>query len=275
MYANDASNYRQVPIGVVIPKTIEDVVQTIRACHGYRAPVLCRGGGTSLSGEMLNVAVVIDFSKYLTDITDIDAQQRLATVQTGVINEQLNKATGEHRLVFGPDPSSHSRCTLGGNIGNNSCGVHSIQAHLYGPGPRTSGNTHALEIITYDGARFWVGNNEESKLDAIIAQGGRKGAIYAALKELRDKCADDIRSGYPDVDELPRRVSDYNLDELLPEKGFSGGRPTAAGSSVRTWATADAGRYRRRLSRCAPAPGSGWRSSPLPAAHWPAAPLGR
>ncbi|MDD7813395.1 FAD-linked oxidase C-terminal domain-containing protein [Mycobacterium sp. CSUR Q5927] len=221
MYANDASNYRQVPIGVVVPKTIEDVVQTVRACHGYRAPVLCRGGGTSLSGETVNVAVVIDFSKYLTEIVDIDAGRRLCTVQTGVINEQLNKTTGEYGLVFGPDPSSHSRCTLGGNIGNNSCGVHSIQAHLYGPGPRTSDNTHALEVITYDGARFWVGNNEEGKIDAIIAQGGRKGEIYAALRDLRDKYAEDIRHGYPDVDELPRRVSGYNLDELLPEKGFN------------------------------------------------------
>jgi FAD/FMN-containing dehydrogenase/Fe-S oxidoreductase len=219
MYANDASNYRQVPIGVVIPKTIDDVVQTVRACHTYHAPVLCRGGGTSLSGETVNVAVVIDFSKYLTGIIDIDAGQRLTTVELGVINEELNKATGQYGLVFGPDPSSHSRCTLGGNIGNNSCGVHSIQAHLYGPGPRTSDNTHALEIVTYDGARFWVGNNEEDKLDAIIAQGGRKGEIYAALRDLRDEYADDIRAGFPNVDEMPRRVSGYNLDELLPEKG--------------------------------------------------------
>lgn len=97
--------------------------------------MLCRGGGTSLSGETVNVAVVIDFSKYLTDIIDIDAQRRLATVQTGVINEQLNKATGEHGLVFGPDPSSHSRCTLGGNIGNNSCGVHSVNRGSMGRGP--------------------------------------------------------------------------------------------------------------------------------------------
>ncbi|BBY08190.1 FAD-binding and (Fe-S)-binding domain-containing protein [Mycobacterium noviomagense] len=221
MYANDASNFRQVPIGVVVPKTLDDIVETVRACHAYHAPVLCRGGGTSLSGETVNVAVVIDFSKYLTEIVDIDADRRLATVQTGVINEQLNRATGEYGLVFGPDPSSHSRCTLGGNIGNNSCGVHSIQSHLYGPGPRTSDNTHALEVITYDGARFWVGNNEEERLDAIIAEGGRKGEIYAALRDLRDEYADDIRGGFPSVDELPRRVSGYNLDELLPEKGFN------------------------------------------------------
>ncbi|TSD94683.1 FAD-binding protein [Skermania sp. ID1734] len=221
MYANDASNFRQVPIGVVVPKTLDDVVETMKACHRYRAPVLCRGGGTSLSGETVNVAVVIDFSKYLTKIIDIDPAARLATVETGVINEQLNKVTGKDNLVFGPDPSSHSRCTIGGNIGNNSCGVHSIQSHLYGPGPRTSDNTHALEVVTYDGHRFWVGTDEESKLDAIIGAGGRKGEIYAALRDLRDKYADDIRAGYPSVDHLPRRVSGYNLDELLPEKGFN------------------------------------------------------
>jgi FAD/FMN-containing dehydrogenase/Fe-S oxidoreductase len=221
MYANDASNFRQVPIGVVVPKTLDDVVATVRACRAYGAPVLCRGGGTSLSGETVNVAVVIDFSKYLTGILDIDSGRRLATVQTGVINEQLNKVTGRQGLVFGPDPSSHSRCTLGGNLGNNSCGTHSIHSHLYGPGPRTSDNTYALDVLTYDGARFSVGVDEEDELDGIIAAGGRKAEIYAALKDLRDEYADDIRAGYPSVDALPRRVSGYNLDELLPENGFN------------------------------------------------------
>jgi FAD/FMN-containing dehydrogenase len=154
-------------------------------------------------------------------------------VQTGVINEELNRATGEYGLVFGPDPSTHSRCTLGGNIGNNSCGVHSIQAHFYGPGPRTSDNTHALEIVTYDGARFQVGNNEEDDIDAIIAQGGRKGEIYGALRDLRDEYADDIRAGFPDVEKMPRRVSGYNFDELLPEKGFGDVAPQRGGGRVR------------------------------------------
>ncbi len=221
MYANDASNFRQVPIGVVVPRTLDDVVETMRACSRYRAPVLSRGGGTSLSGETVNNAVVIDFSKYLTEIGEIDADRKLVTAQTGVINEQLNRVTGNHGLVFGPDPSSHSRCTIGGNVGNNSCGIHSVQAKHYGPGPRTSDNTHALEIVTYDGQRFWVGVDEEGQLDEIIAAGGRKGEIYAALRDLRDRYADDIRAGYPAVDVLPRRVSGYNLDELLPEKGFN------------------------------------------------------
>ena len=221
MYASDASNFRQVPIGVVVPRTLDDVVATVDACHRYRAPVLSRGGGTSLSGETVNVAVVIDFSKYLTEIGDIEVTQKLVTAQPGVINEQLNRATGKHGLVFGPDPSSHSRCTIGGNVGNNSCGIQSVQAAFYGPGPRTSDNTEALEVLTYDGARFWVGVNEEQHLDEIIAGGGRKGEIYAKLRDLRDRYAEDIRAGYPSVEELPRRVSGYNLDELLPEKGFN------------------------------------------------------
>jgi FAD/FMN-containing dehydrogenase/Fe-S oxidoreductase len=221
MYANDSSNFRQVPIGVVVPRTLDDVVEAMRACHKYGAPVLARGGGTSLSGETVNVAVVIDVSKYLTEIGELDTARRVVTCEPGVINENLNKHTGEHGLIFGPDPSTHSRCCIGGNIGNNSCGIHSIQSAHYGPGPRTSDNVHALEVVTYDGARFWVGVDEEKDLDRIIAAGGRKGEIYAALRDLRDRYADDIRAGYPSVEELPRRVSGYNLDELLPEKGFN------------------------------------------------------
>ncbi|HET7405922.1 MAG TPA: FAD-linked oxidase C-terminal domain-containing protein [Mycobacteriales bacterium] len=221
MYANDASNFRQVPIGVVIPKTVDDIVTAHRICHRFGAPITNRGGGTSLSGETVNWAVIIDNSKYLTEIGGLDVPGRKVTVQPGVINEQLNKHTGEQNLVFGPDPSSHSRCTIGGNVGNNSCGIHSVQSHLYGPGPRTSDNVHAMEVVTYDGERFWVGVDEEDRLDEIIAAGGRKGEIYAQLRDLRDRYADAIRAGYPSVDEMPRRVSGYNLDELLPEKGFN------------------------------------------------------
>ncbi|HEY9243725.1 MAG TPA: FAD-linked oxidase C-terminal domain-containing protein [Streptosporangiaceae bacterium] len=221
MYANDASNFRQVPIGVVIPRTLDDVVAAHRVCHQFGAPILNRGGGTSLSGETVNYAVVIDHSKYLTGIGDIDAERQLVTCQPGVINEELNRHTGQYGMIFGPDPSTHSRCVIGGNIGNNSCGIHSVQSQLYGPGPRTSDNTHALEVVTYDGARFWVGNDEESRLGEIIAAGGRKGEIYAALRDLRDKYADQIRAGFRPVTEVPRRVSGYNLDELLPERGFN------------------------------------------------------
>ncbi len=221
MYANDASNFRQVPVGVVIPRTLDDVVATHRICHEFGAPITNRGGGTSLSGETVNFAVIIDNSKYLTEVGKIDRKNRRVRTQTGTINENLNEVTGKQGLVFGPDPSSHSRCTIGGNLGNNSCGIHSVQSQLYGPGPRTSDNTHALEVVTYDGERFWVGVNEEEKLDEIIAAGGRKGEIYAQLRDLRDKYADAIRAGIRPVSELPRRVSGYNLDELLPERGFN------------------------------------------------------
>lgn len=221
LYASDASNFRQVPIGVVVPRTVDDVVATAVACHRYKAPLLCRGGGTSLSGETVNVAVVIDVSKYLDGIGEVDPDEATVTAEPGVINDHLNAASREHGLAFGPDPSTHARCTIGGNVGNNSCGMHSVQAHLYGPGPRTSDNVAALEVVTYDGARFWVGVNEENELDDIIAAGGRKGEIYAQLRDLRDRYADDIRAGYKPVEQLPRRVSGYNLDELLPERGFN------------------------------------------------------
>jgi FAD/FMN-containing dehydrogenase/Fe-S oxidoreductase len=221
LYATDASNFRAPPIGVVIPKTIDDIVAAHGACREYGAPILNRGGGTSLSGETVNFAVVIDHSKYLREILEINAEERWAHCQTGVINEQLNQATGKQGLIFPPDPSTHQYCTIGGNLGNNSCGVHSVQAQFYGPGPRTSDNTHSLEILTYDGVRMWVGETSDEEFDAIIEEGGRRAEIYAALRDLRERYADLIRARFPSVDTLPRRVSGYNLDELLPEKGFN------------------------------------------------------
>jgi FAD/FMN-containing dehydrogenase/Fe-S oxidoreductase len=222
IYANDSSNFRQVPIGVVVPKTAEDVVATHRACAEFGAPIVNRGGGTSLSGETVNHALVIDTSKYMTHVGEPDADARTVRVQPGAINEQVNEQVGPKvNLIFGPDPSTHSRCTIGGNLGNNSCGIHSVQSQIYGPGPRTSDNTEALEVVTYDGERFWVGVDEEERLDEIIAAGGRKGEIYAQLRDLRDRYADVIRERMRPVTELPRRVSGFNLDELLPERGFN------------------------------------------------------
>ncbi len=222
MYATDGSNYRQVPLGVVIPRTLDDVVATHRACHEFGAPIVNRGGGTSLSGEAVNFGVVIDHSKYLTEVADADPQEGTVVCQTGVINEQLNEQTGAQiGMIFGPDPSTHSRCTIGGNLGNNSCGIHSVQSQLYGPGPRTSDSVEALEVVTHDGERFWVGCDEEGRLQSIIDAGGRKGEIYAQLRDLRDRYQDLIRDRFAPVDQVPRRVSGYNLDELLPERGFN------------------------------------------------------
>ena len=221
LYATDSSNFREIPLGVILPRTNEDVVAVHRICSRYGAPILNRGGGTSLSGETVNFALVIDHSKYLNRIGETDVVRRMVTVQPGAINEQVNKATGKHNLVFGPDPSSHAYCCIGGNIGNNSCGIHSVQSQLYGPGPRTSDNVHAMDVVTYDGARFRVGVAEEGLLDQIVRDGGRKGDIYRQLRALRDRYAPLIRNRFPPVSQLPRRVSGYNLDELLPEKGFN------------------------------------------------------
>src|SRR5258706_9036438 len=126
LYSTDASNYRQVPIGVILPKTKEDILKTIEICRQNGAPILSRGAGTSLAGQCCNAAVVMDMSKYLNPILAIDPKNRTAPVEPGVILDHLRHEAGKYGLTFGPDPATHSRCTLGGMIGNNSCGVHSM-----------------------------------------------------------------------------------------------------------------------------------------------------
>ncbi|HZT86002.1 MAG TPA: FAD-linked oxidase C-terminal domain-containing protein [Gaiellaceae bacterium] len=218
LYATDASNYRQPPIGVVLPRTLDDVVAVHRVCREHGAPITPRGCGTSLSGETVNVAVILDCSKHLTGIGEVDPQRRLVSVEPGAINEHVNRRAGVHGLVFGPDPSTHAYCTIGGNVGNNSCGAHSVQAMFFGEGGRTSDNVHSLEVVTYDGLRLRVGETSDAELEQIVAAGGRRGEIYAGLRDLRDRHADLIRERFP---QIPRRVSGYNLDDLLPERGFN------------------------------------------------------
>src|SRR2546429_6997009 len=142
LYATDGSNYRQVPIGVVLPRDADDVVAAITLAGEFSAPILCRGGGTSLAGQCCNVAVVLDFSKYMAEILEVDPARRVARVQPGVILDHLRNAAEKHHLTFAPDPASHDRCTLGGMIGNNSCGVHSIMAGGTGAKHRERGNPH-------------------------------------------------------------------------------------------------------------------------------------
>ncbi|SEC45440.1 FAD-binding and (Fe-S)-binding domain-containing protein [Terriglobus roseus] len=212
LYATDASNYRQVPIGLVVPKSVEDVIATVAACRQFDAPVLSRGGGTSLAGQCCNVAVVMDFSKYLRKIVALDPTTQMARVEPGIVLDALRLEAEKHDLTFAPDPATHSRCTLGGMIGNNSCGVHALM------GGKTVDNIEELDILLYDGTRMRVGKTSETELEAIIQAGGRKGAIYAGLKSLRDRYAVLVRERFPDI---PRRVSGYNLDQLLPENGFN------------------------------------------------------
>ncbi len=213
-YATDGSNYRQVPIGVVVPRSADDVIATIEVCRRHEAPILSRGGGTSLTGGCCNVAVVMDWSKFLNKVLWVDPERKLARVQPGCVLDKLRTEAEKHALTFAPDPSTHNHCTLGGMIGNNSCGVHSLIG--LGTG-RTSDQVDELEITLYDGTRMTVGATSDEELERIIQAGGRRGEIYARLKELRDRYGDLIRARYP---KIPRRVSGYNLDDLLPENGF-------------------------------------------------------
>src|SRR5580698_6276090 len=176
LYATDGSNYRHVPIGVVLPRDTDDVEATVALCRQFGAPLLCRGGGTSLAGQCCNVAVILDFSKYMSKILEIDPAHRLARVQPGVVLDTLRAAAEKHHLTFAPDPATHDRCTLGGMIGNNSCGVHSIMAG------KTDDNIEALEVLTYGGQRMHVGATNADDFDRFIREGGRRAEIYAGLK---------------------------------------------------------------------------------------------
>jgi FAD/FMN-containing dehydrogenase/Fe-S oxidoreductase len=210
-YSTDASNYRQVPIGVVCPRSIEAVVAAVAVCREHGAPVLGRGGGTSLAGECCNAAVVIDFTKYCHRLISLDTDARTAVVEPGAVLDVLNGELAGHDLSVGPKPSTHPTCTIGGMIGNNSCGS---TAQAYG---KMSDSVLSLEVLTYDGVRMWVGETSDAEYDRILAAGGRKAEIYREVRRIRDAYMAEIRTRYP---KIPRRVSGYNLDSLLPEAGF-------------------------------------------------------
>lgn len=211
LYATDASNYRQVPIGVVRPRTVDDVVAAVAICRRWEAPILGRGAGTSLAGQCANVAVVLDFTRHLHRVLAIDPERRLARVEPGCVLDDLRAAANAHGLTFGPDPATHRHCTIGGMLGNNSCGVHSVLAG------RTVDNVHALDVLTYDGARFRAGATDAAERAAIAARGGRQAEIYSGLAAIAERTSAEVRERFPDI---PRRVAGYNLDELLPERGF-------------------------------------------------------
>ena len=211
LYAADSSNYRQLPVGVILPRDAADVEAALAACRATGAAVLPRGAGTSLAGQCANVAVVFDFSRYMHGLTSIDPEAKLAVVEPGIVLDRLREAAERHHLTYAPDPASHKTCTLGGMIGNNSCGVHGLMAG------KVVDNVESLDLVLYDGTRMAVGRTSPAELDALIHAGGRVGEIYAGLARLRDRYADLIRQKFP---RIPRRVSGYNLDELLDENGF-------------------------------------------------------
>ncbi|HWG73222.1 MAG TPA: FAD-linked oxidase C-terminal domain-containing protein [Acidimicrobiales bacterium] len=211
VYSADASNYRHVPVGVVQPRDADDVLAALEVCRAHDAAVLARGAGTSIGGQSVNAAVVMDLSRHLNRVIDIDPAGRTAVVEPGLVLDELRRQTSPHGLTFGPDPSTHSRCTLGGMIGNNACGSHSV---AWG---KTVDNVRTLDVVTYDGTRMTVGPTSEEALTRKAGAHGPEAGIWAALREVRDSYGAAVAAGFPD---LNRRVSGYNLDQLLAERGF-------------------------------------------------------
>jgi FAD/FMN-containing dehydrogenase/Fe-S oxidoreductase len=210
-YSTDGSNFRQVPIGVVVPRTVEAAAAAVAVCREHGAPVLSRGGGTSLAGQCTNTAVVLDWSKYCHRVVSVDTAARRCVVEPGIVLDMLNRELAPTGLRFGPEPATHMNCTLGGMIGNNSCGATAQRTG------KVVDNIAGLEVLTYDGARFWCGPADDDEYELIERRGDRRAEIYRRLRRLRDRYAEAIRERYPDI---PRRVSGYNLDSLLPEHGF-------------------------------------------------------
>ena len=241
IYATDSSNYRQVPLGVVCPRDEAEVAHVLRLCREAGAPVVGRGAGTSLAGQACNEAVVIDLSRHLTKIVAIDPSARTARVQPGVVLDDLRAACQPHGITFGPDPATHAWCTIGGMIGNNSCGTHALYTG------KTVDNVIDLTVHTYGGARLEVGEAAARWLAGPEADSG-SGVNFASLHKIAERYGDLIRERYP---RIPRRVSGYNLDELLPEHGFNVARSLVGSESTCVLVTeavvalAPSPRYRR------------------------------
>ncbi|WP_460066942.1 FAD-linked oxidase C-terminal domain-containing protein [Streptomyces sp. YKOK-I1] len=192
----DASNYRRVPLGVVAPRDADDVAAVLEVCRAHGVPVVARGGGTSIAGQATGTGVVLDFTRHMNRVLALDPRERTAVVQPGLVLDRLQEAAAPHGLRFGPDPATHSRCTLGGMIGNNSCGAHSV---AWGT---TADSVRELEVVTARGRRLRLGQGWSG------APGGLRDLVEGDLARLR--------TGFP---ALPRRISGYALDALLPEKG--------------------------------------------------------
>jgi FAD/FMN-containing dehydrogenase/Fe-S oxidoreductase len=210
-YSTDASNFRQVPIGVVVPRDVDAAREAVAVCRDHGAPLVSRGGGTSLAGQGTNAAVVLDWSKYCDRLVSVDPDDRTCVVEPGIVLDALNDQLSRYGLRFGPEPATHMNCTIGGMIGNNSCGATAQRTG------KVVDNIAGLEVLLYDGTQFWCGRTSDEQYAAIEHRGDRRAEIYRRLRRLGDSHAGTIRERYPDI---PRRVSGYNLDSLLPEHGF-------------------------------------------------------
>ena len=211
-HSADASIYRHPPLGVVYPLDGDDAAAVVALAREHGVAVTMRGAGTSIAGQVLGSGLVLDCSRHMTGISDLDPEARTAWVAPGTILDTLRGAAAPHGLTFGPDPSTHSRCTLGGMIGNDSCGSHSV---AWG---RTADNVEELDLLLADGTRLIVGPTSPEELELRCAEPGRVGELYRGLRTLSTGNLELLRTGYP---QLSRRVSGYALDALLPEHGFN------------------------------------------------------
>ena len=200
LYSTDASLYRVVPQVVVRPRAVEEVLATVEACRATSTPLTSRGAGTSIAGNAVGTGVVIDFSRHLNRVHDIDVDARTARVDPGTVHAVLQRAAGPLGLRFGPDPSTHTRCTVGGMIGNNACGSRAL---AYG---RTSDNVVGLDVVTMAGEEF------------CLTAGGV--AASPTLDRLREVVAGGLGTIRTEFGTFGRQVSGYSLEHLLPERGF-------------------------------------------------------
>ncbi|MFG1920304.1 FAD-binding and (Fe-S)-binding domain-containing protein [Cryptosporangium sp. NPDC048952] len=210
LYSADASNHRRVPAGVVKPRTIDDVLTTLAICREDGVPVTMRGGGTTIAGNAIGPGIVLDTSRYLNRILDVDIANRTAVVEPGLVLDVLRRRIAPDGLDFGPDPSTHSRCTIGGMLGNDACGSHSI---AWGT---TSDNTDALDVVLADGTRLDLGATKRDEWERLAQNPTREGRLYADLKNLVDNNLALIRTTFG---RFSRQISGYPLHRLLPEQG--------------------------------------------------------
>ena len=215
LYSTDASIYQVEPIGVVLPRGEEDVIAVIETAARHGVPVLPRGGGTSLAGQAVGRAVVLDFSKYMRRVLEIDAAQGWVRTEPGIILDELNLHLEPHGVQFAPDPSTSNRGNVGGALGNNSCGAHSI---LWG---KTVDNVVELDVVLSDGSRARLGPLTREQVRARACADGLEGGIYRRLVEIGESERGEILARYPNIQ---RRVSGYNLDELTGDDGFDSAR---------------------------------------------------
>ena len=212
LWSTDASIYQIEPVGVVLPKSTEDVIAVLETAKNYGVSVLPRGGGTSLAGQTVGESIVIDFSRYMRKVTEINAEEGWVKTQPGIILDELNKILSPHGVLFSPDPSTSNRGNVGGALGNNSCGAHSV---MWG---KTVDNVYDLDVILSDGSQASFGQLTGDALEAKMRMDGLEGEIYRRLFSIGENNREEILKRYP---KIQRRVSGYNLDEFVGGSNFN------------------------------------------------------